>query len=207
MSENSASKMIYMSYGGNKMYMGREGFLEDYYASEEEEAEWKSELIARQVETLISSRDFSDVGIAISTLEYHDYPGLKDLMLTKIINAAPKIKILLAKNLWTIFKYEKSFEILHSVFLEGSDENLIEIFSALISFKNNQASKQFVLECLCNSDQTIFKNAVMTIEMWGWTGMPELRAEDLLNKLKFENRSLPEFKEVVIRLKSILHLQ
>jgi hypothetical protein len=204
--ESELSKSIYMSYGGNIQNIGRDGMMEDYHATPEEEAEWKKELLHKAVQTLMSDADFSDTQMAINTLEYHNYEGLKDLLISKAGTASPNIKILCAGVLWKKFAYAKSFDILVSI-LEEHKEKCREVFYALGQCKDCAAAEHFVIESLQSQDRQRFEGAKIAIGSWAYSGFPQLRSDGLLDTLNRQQGPLEQSSELLSRIKMIVHLQ
>jgi hypothetical protein len=79
------SKELYMMNGGNKLYIYKDGFGDDYNATPIEEAEWANEYIADTLLRVDKDINLSTLKFAIESLRFHHYPGVNDLIIRKLI--------------------------------------------------------------------------------------------------------------------------
>jgi hypothetical protein len=198
------SKELYMMNGGNKLYIYKDGFGDDYDATAAEEAAWSQEVIAKALSEVDKETNVTSLQFAIDNLLFHKYKGVDQLLLDKIQNTSPVRTIVFATLLWKTKEYEKSFGIIYQLFLNHRDECIHEVFHALIDFKNNIAARKFLLECLRGDDVQLQAKAHTTLGMWAYTGMPELRAVGLLNELR--SKDDPSFEAGIQQLRQLLFL-
>ncbi len=190
--------------GGNKLYIYKDGFGDVYNATPAEEAEWTKEVIDRslvKIDNEINSTSFKG---AIDTLVFHKYPDLENLLLKKIEDANPVRQLFFATALWSIGKYEGSFEIIFRILAQHRSECLNDVFLCLGDFKNNSKAKNFILFCFEGDDDELLAKANITIGMWAYSGMPSLRQNNLLERLESKDTSETIFKAAVQQLKQIL---
>ena len=198
------SKELYMMNGGNTLYIYKDGFGDIYKATPAEEGAWSQEVVARALDRIDTETNVTNLRFAIDDLLFHRYGNVEQLLLEKIQNTSPVRTIAFATMLWKMNEYEKSFGIIHQLFLHHRDECLNEVFYALIDFKNNTAARQFLLECLKGDDAELYAKAHTTLGMWAYMGMPELRAAGLLDGLK--NKNTPFFETGMQQLRKLLFL-
>ena len=106
---NFTSEQLYKMNGGNKMYIHRDGFGEDYQATAEEEARWKKELIEEALARLTTEIDSVSLIARVDTLRYHEVPNLKELLIALLPRLTPAMQIAMATALWKEYRYEQSF--------------------------------------------------------------------------------------------------
>jgi len=82
------SKELYMMNGGNKTYIGKDGFFDIYSATPEEEAEWSKDVVAKAIATIEMDENKVNIEFAIENLRFHKYKDLKELLITKMQNAS-----------------------------------------------------------------------------------------------------------------------
>lgn len=195
------SKELYIMNGGNKLYIYKDGFADQYHATAAEEAEWKQEVIDASLERV--NKEINGVGLrfAIDNLIFHNYPGTEQLLRDKLKDPDPKRVIVFAMMLWIMNRYEKSFGIIYQLFLYQRDTVLDGFFTALIEFKFNISARMFLFECLRGDDPQLKKKAQTTIGMWAYTGMPELRNGDLHERLKSADEEI--FKAALLQLRQM----
>jgi hypothetical protein len=202
-----SSKELYIMNGGNKLYLYKDGFGDIYQATPGEEREWTQEIIANAVAKIELLEDAIHLKFAIENLVFHNYPELEELLLSKVKDTTPSRQIAFATALWTIYGYKKSFEIIYQNLLQHRDNSVNDVFMALIEFKNNQEAQLFIVNCLEGADELWLAKAQITIGMWAYTGIPALRAHNLLNMLTAENKNSSTFQPAVERLKTILQVK
>lgn len=188
--------------GGNTLYIYKDGFGDIYQATAAEEAAWGEEVIANALKRINTETNATNLRFAINDLVFHGYENIEELLFEKMQGASPARKIVFAGLLWTMKGYEKSFSVIYQLFLCHRDKYLDEIFAALLDFKDNMAARNFVLDCLSGDDELLYNKACITISMWSYSGMPELRAAGLLDSLK-EKRNVPV---AIAQLKQLLFL-
>ncbi len=198
------SKELYMMNGGNKLYIHKDGFGDIYNATAEEEREWAKEMISNDLAKIDTEENPTGLRFAVEGLLFHDYPNLEALLIPKMEAATPIRKIVLATALWKIYKYKKSYEVIYQQFLQEPKICLDDFFFALIEFKNNMEAFHFLLECLEGKDETLYSKAYTTITMWSYSGVPKLRANELLERLDLDSRVTKKFKPAVEELKKIM---
>ena len=102
------SKELYKMNGGDKLYIYKDGFGDEYNATSEEEDEWKRELIAETLEKIKTEENGVSLEHAIATLHYHHYGGLQNLLIQTLNGTSLPRQIALATALWTFTKYENN---------------------------------------------------------------------------------------------------
>jgi hypothetical protein len=198
-----SSKELYLMNGGNKIYIHKDGFGDDYHASPAEEAAWSMEVIAAALITIDTNTNIVSIKTAIDNLLFHNYPGVEALLLDKVESEVPLKQVFFAAALWRNFRYTQSFEILQN-HAHSASECIDSVFLSLGDFKDNTAAKTFVLECIAGDDELLCRKANMTLGMWAYSGMSRLRENNLLEALQPENRNKETFNRAVGELKQIL---
>jgi len=198
------SKELYMMNGGNKLYIYKDGFGDIYKATAAEEAAWSEEVVSNALKRVDKETNAIALRFAVSDLIFHGYEDIDQLLFDKMQMAAPVRKIVFASLLWTIKGYEKSFAIIYQLFLCYRDKYIDEIFVALQDFKDNMSARNFVIDCLTGEDPVAYNKACVTVSMWSYTGMPELRAAGLPDALK--QKDSPGFSMAIAQLKQLLFL-
>lgn len=199
------SKELYMMNAGNKTYIYKDGFGDVYEATVEEEAEWKKEIVSNCLLKLDEEENEVVLKFAIETLLYHDFPGLEHLVANKLENVSVRKKIAFAAALWKNFRAHQSFMIIYEQFVLHRATCRDHVFTALTDLSGNSEANDFIIECLEAEDENLFLKAVTTINMWAYTGIPELRENDLLNKLAEGKANKNQFLQLVKAIKVILN--
>jgi hypothetical protein len=199
-----SSKELYMMNGGNKLYIYKDGFGDLYKATSAEELQWSQEIIENSLRRIDSSENAIDLKFAIDNLLFHHYADVVELLKSKLENTSPSRQIAFATALWKINQHEHSFEIVHQHFMVNEPKVLDNVFQALIEFKDDRKAREFVVRCLENENKRLSAKAHVTITMWAYGGLPELRANDLLEQIKPENKGYDSFPEALEQLKKIL---
>ncbi|PZR29972.1 MAG: hypothetical protein DI535_00260 [Citrobacter freundii] len=198
------SKELYMMNGGNTLYIYKDGFGDIYNATAAEEAAWSRDVVDSALRSIDKETNPTNLRFAVNDLIFHGYGDVDQLLFAKMQAASPARKIVFAGLLWTMKGYEKSFAIIYQIFLCHRDQYLDEIFAALQDFKDNMSARNFVIDCLESDDKVIYNKACITISMWSYTGMPELRAAGLLDALK--EKDTPGFPAAIAQLRQLLFL-
>lgn len=198
------SRELYMMNGGNTLYIYKDGFGDIYNATAAEEAAWSQEVINGALTCIDKETNPTNLRFAVNDLIFHGYDGVDQLLFDKMQTASPARKIVFAGLLWTMKGYEKSFAIIYQLFLCHRDKYLDEIFAALQDFKDNMSARNFVIDCLESDDRVLHDKACITISMWSYSGMPELRAAGLLDALK--QKDTPGFLIALGQLRQLLFL-
>lgn len=102
-----SSKELYMMNGGNKLYIYKDGFGDDYHATAAEEAEWSKEVVANALAVIDSTENAINLQFAIENLRFHEYPALKEFLLQKMEGTSPVRQAAFAKALLDIYQYKK----------------------------------------------------------------------------------------------------
>jgi hypothetical protein len=199
-----SSKELYLMNGGNTLYIYKDGFGDIYNATADEEAAWSREVVSNALKCIDKETNSTNLRFAVNDLIFHGYEEIDQLLFDKMQTASPERKIVFAGLLWTMKGYEKSFAIIYQLFLCHRDKYLDEIFAALQDFKDNMAARNFVIECLSGDDMVIYDKACVTVSMWSYSGMPELRAAGLLEALK--QKGAPGFSGAIGQLRQLLFL-
>jgi hypothetical protein len=160
------NKELYIMNGGNKQYIGRDGFMDVYNATPAEEAEWAREVVANALHVVDTGINSINIKFAIDNLVFQNYHALEDLLVIKMKDANPVRQIAFANSLWTFFNYPQSFEIIKENFLKHRGECLNEVFWALRDFRKNEAARKFLDGCLAGDDEELVAKAKMSMTMW-----------------------------------------
>lgn len=201
---NLSSKELYLANGGNKIYIYKDGFGDVYSATPEEEAEWAKEVVARALVRIDTESNSTNLTFAINDLLFHHYKDVESLLIEKMNTAIPPRQIVFATALWKSFHNPQSFDVVYQNFLHHRDEFLNEVFQGLIEFKKNHSAHKFILSCLTGTDGLLQTKAHTTVSMWAYTGLPQLRGSQLLERLAPENADVTIFGQAVEELKTIL---
>ena len=161
-----SSKELYIMNGGNKQYIGRDGFMDVYHAMPAEEAEWAKEVVANALSVVDTESNSTNLKFAIDNLVFHNYKTLENLLISKMKDTTPVRQIAFANALWIIFNYPRSFEIIKENFLRYRTECLNEVFWALKDFRKNEAARKFLDDCLAGGDEELAAKAKMSMSMW-----------------------------------------
>lgn len=200
------SRELYISNGGQKLYIYKDGFGDVYKATAAEEAEWAAEIVANALVKIEKETNRSNLELAISNLVYHKYAGLETVLMNNVNDADPRRQIVFATALWKLKHNTESFNILLRNLREKREESLYEVFLGLNEFKNHEGVRSFLIDCLQGNDDELAVKAQRTIESWAWSGMPALRGDNLLTDLCIANRTLPSFRSAIEKLKKILNV-
>lgn len=201
--ETFTSMELYLMNGGNKQFIGRDGFWDVYHATPEEEATWDKEIIQQALSQLDQEVNMALLKHSIDTLVFHQYKGLEVLLHQYLSNAIPARQIALATGLWLHYQYDQSFRIIHHVLLSHRKERINDVFTALLEFKNNEGAKHFLVACLEEDDKELAVKAQACIALWAYTGIPQLREHNMIESLKTELKSTPAYTTAMMKLKQI----
>jgi len=200
------SKELYMMNGGQLLHMYKDGFGDIYKATPAEEAKWAAEVVDNALQKIATEQNRSQLQSAIDTLIYHKYSGLDTLLLNSINESSPERQIVFASALWKMVQYKKSFEIIFKILLQHRAKFLNDVFLGLNDFKEHEAAKHFLVNCLEGDDDELAIKAQLTLSMWAWRGLPALRENKLLEALQPEYRNLTTYKPAIERVKQILNI-
>lgn len=203
---NLTSKELYLANDGQKLYIYKDGFGDVYNATAAEEAEWTKEVIANNLIKIQNETNRTVLQFAVAALDYHKYPNLADLLIKSLQDTSPVRQIVFASALWNMISNQTSFDIIHQSLLLHRSECLDDVFLGLHDFKNHEGAKRFLINCLEGDDDELTIKAQMTISMWAWSGMPELRENNLLEMLQLDNKQQPTFKRAVNKLRHLLNI-
>jgi hypothetical protein len=201
------SKELYMMNGGQKMYIGKDGFWDIYKATPAEEAMWAKEVVERALGRIASETNSIALQSAIADLVYHKYEGIPALLLNEMEHTTPERKLVFAAALWNMVQYENSFEVIIEIFKQHRPQLLNNVFHGLHEFKEHEGAKYFLVSCFEGDDDELLIKAQITIAKWAWSGMPQLRENNLLELLQIENKNNSTFKPAIERLKEILNIK
>lgn len=79
-----SSKELYMMNGGDKLYIYKDGFGDNYQATEAEEATWKQEYIAKTLVKIDTETNAMLLKFAIESLRFHQFQGLNTVLITQL---------------------------------------------------------------------------------------------------------------------------
>lgn len=199
-----SSKELYMMNGGNKLYIYKDGFGDVYNATPDEEAEWSQEVVANALALVNTEKNKTSLKFAIDNLLFHHYKDIETLLHQKLKESTPSRQTVFATALWTTFGYTGSFDILYRILIDHRSECLDDVFHGLIEFKKHPAARTFLLACLAGDDDVLLAKACTTIGMWAYTGLPELRQNDLHERLRPELKHTPTFQLALEELRKKL---
>ena len=198
------SRQLYMANGGNKLYIYKDGFGDNYNATAAEEAAWSIDVVDRALGRIETEENRTSLQFAIEDLLFHKYENTVKLLIDKLKDTSPARRIVFATALWKITGYEKSFEIIRQILAERKSESLDDVFLGLNELKDNTAARNFLIACLDGDDELLHTKAQKTISMWSWSGMTRLKENNLLDLLRPENKDSSSFSAAIEQLKRIL---
>lgn len=201
------SKELYMMNGGQLLYIYKDGFADVYKATPAEEAIWAKEVVERALGTIATETNSVTLQFAIADLMYHKYEGIPDLLLSSMKNTSPERQVVFAAALWNMTQYENSFDIIIGILKRYRPEFFDNVFQGLKVFKEHEGAKYFLVSCLEGNDDELHIKAQITISIWAWSGIPELRENNLLEMLQIDNKRNATFKSAIDRLKEILKIR
>ena len=206
MQQPFTSKQLYMMNGGQKYFIGRDGFADVYDASLAEEQQWEKEVIALSLARIEKEENSSLLEMAISNLIYHNYNGLDALLLDSIIEASASRQIIFAAALWKSENFDSRYKIIFPILLQHKARCLNEVFEGINDLKNKLAARYLLVYCLEGDDDGLIEKAQRTLSIWAWHGLPALRENNLPDTLQYESKNLPAFQTAIERLKQILNI-
>lgn len=198
------SKELYMMNGGQLLYMYKDGLGDNYHATPAEEAMWGKEVVERAMGIIATETNSVSLQFAIANLVYHKYDGIPTLLLDTMEYSTPERRIVFATALWNMVQYENSFDIIIEILKQHRPELLNIVFQGLNDFKDHEGAKYFLTSCLEGDDDALQIKAQVTLVMWAYSGMPQLRENKLLELLQIENKNNATFKTAIEKLKGIL---
>lgn len=155
------NKELYIMNGGNKQYIGRDGFMDVYNATAAEEAAWAKEVVASALNSIDTGNDATQIRFAVDNLLFHNYQGLEALLVLTLKNANPVKQIALANVLWIVYKYPPAFDIIMQNFQAHRQECIAEVFRALRDFKAHEGARKFLADCVAGDDEQLAATAKM----------------------------------------------
>ncbi|GAB3920449.1 hypothetical protein [Larkinella terrae] len=203
------SKDLYFANGGQTHYIYRDGFGDQYKASPAEEAAWRKELIEREWKRLHTETNAVLIKALIGNLMYHNADKLVPKLTKKLAEVSPETRVVIAGSLWRINGYKKSFSIIQETFRSHREAVLSTVFATFQEMVGNQEVAVFLINCLENNDAVLCQKAHVTLTMWSYMGLPQLRDGDLINRLSPEDkRSNPDtFQAALKTAKCILKIR
>ena len=201
------SKELYIMNGGNKMYIGKDGFADVYDATPAEEAQWAEEVIKAALRKIDTEENAAALESAVENLLFHKYPDLATLLLQKLEETSTTRQLVFASSLWNLVIYETRFQIIFKILLQCKAKCVNDLFLGTRDFKNHAAAKHFLVYCLEEGDDMLVVNAQRVLSIWAGSGMPALRKDRILDLLQPEFRNLPAYKTAVHDLKEILQIK
>ncbi len=205
--QNFTSKELYMMNGGQKLYIYKDGFGDIYKATPADEAAWAKEVIERALKVITTETNRVTLQSAIADLVYHKYDGIPALLLKTMQDTTPERQVVFASALWNMVQYENSFDIVIEILKQYRPRFLNDVFHGLNDFKEHEGAHHFLVSCLLGNDDELLIKAQQTIAIWAWSGLPELRENNLLEMLQIENKNNATFKPAIERLKEILKIK
>jgi hypothetical protein len=109
--------------------------------------------------------------------------------------------------LWIDMKFNDSFKIILDQLNHHRTECLSQVVIALMKFHNNDEAKEYVFIWITGNDLELFEKSRNILLTLAWTGIPKLSENDLLDKIKLENRNTDQFDQTIIQLKQILNIK
>lgn len=190
--------------GGQKQYIGKDGFWDVYNATPEEEAEWAKELAEIALSKIGTEEDTNAVQIALENLAFQKYHDQVTVLVNSISAVSVENQLLLATALWNMPCNENDFEIVFEILLQHNASCLTDLFQQPGDFKHHSGARYFLIKCLRGNNEYLFEKAQTILSIWAWSGLPELRENSALDHLQFNNRNLPTSVTAINRLKAII---
>jgi len=202
--KNFSSKELYMTNGGNKWNIFRDGFMDQYCATAEEEIEWSKELVVLNLGKLKTETGSTRLVSCIETLYSHHVEGLEKILLEVMESAPPKSQNTIAFCLWRYYRYHKSFSILKTNLLENNDcqDEVFYLFSQMFG---DQQVNEFLITCLGGENFILQQKAKNY--MWGVlfrAGITRLRESEMLKLLNELDPNTDEYKQLIFEMKQIV---
>jgi len=184
------SKELYIMNGGNKLYIWKDGYQDIYNATAGEEAAWDKEIIAAAIEQLDTQTNTVSLQFAVNTLLYHKQPGLEKLLKERLRDKNPVRQIAFANALWNISKNINCYETIMQHLSTENNQYPDEVFAALNDFKDCKPAQDFLVHCLEQHIPALAKKAKTVIAMWAYSGIPELRDDELTANIISPNAAI-----------------
>ncbi|MEO6819001.1 MAG: hypothetical protein ABI204_04700 [Ginsengibacter sp.] len=198
------NKELYMMNGGEKQYIGKDGFWDVYNATPEEEKEWAKELVENALVNFDSEEEAIRLHLAIENLTYQKYHDQVSVLVNSIPGASPEKQLLLATSLWDLKCSESDFEIVVAILERQNAPCFTAFFDHPGDYKHHLGARYFLIRCLQGNDEYLFEKAQTILSIWAWSGLPELREKSVIDRLQFNKREWPTWKAAIVRLKVIL---
>jgi hypothetical protein len=201
---NFSSKELFKANGGNKWHIHKDGHMDRYNATAEEEATWTKELIQEGLQNLNTETNLSLLLSCLQTLGALHTEDLEKILLDKLEFAPPKRQNAIAFYLWRSYKFEKSFLLIKTNLLAhpACQDDAFYLFSQM--FGNRQVT-EFFIECLEGENIDLYQKA--KINMWGVlfrAGATRLHESEILTLLNRLDRTTNEFKQLIREMKLIV---
>lgn len=196
-----------MMNGGQLMYMYKDGLGDNYHATPAEEAMWAKEVVEKSLVVIATETNSVSLQFAIANLVYHKYDGIPVLLFETMDHSTPERRIVFATALWNMVQYENSFDIIIEILKQHRPALINNVFQGLNDFKEHEGAKYFLVSCLKGDDDDLLIKAQITLTIWAFTGMPQLRENKLLELLQIENKNNATFKTAIEKLKEILKIR
>ncbi|MEO7044100.1 MAG: hypothetical protein ABI091_02250 [Ferruginibacter sp.] len=198
------NKELYMMNGGQKQYIGKDGFWDVYTATPEEEKEWAKELVEKALLNITSEDETIALQIAMENLAFQKYRDQISVLVNRIPGSSPARQLVFATSLWYMNCNERDFEKVFEILLQLNASCLTAFFEQPGDFKHHPGARYFLIKCLQGNDEYLFEKAQTILSIWAWSGLPELRENRVLDHLEFNKREWPTWKAAIVRLKEIL---
>jgi hypothetical protein len=200
----NSSKELFKANGGNKWHIYKDGHMNGYSATAEEEATWTQELIQEGLQKLNTETNLSLLLSCLETLGALHTENLEKILLDKLELAPPKRQNAIAFYLWRSYKFEKSFLLIKSNLLAHPvcQDDAFYLFSQM--FGSRQVT-EFFIECLEGENVDLYNRAKKN--MWGIlfrAGATRLQESEILTLLNRLDRSTNEFKQLICEMKLIV---
>ena len=196
-----------MMNGGQLMYMYKDGLGDSYHATPSEEAMWAKEVVEKTLGIIATETNSVNLQFAIANLVYHKYDGIPALLLETMEHSTPERMIVFATALWNMVEYKNSFDVIIEILKQHRPALLNNVFQGLNDFKEHEGAKYFLVNCLEGDDDDLHIKAQNTLAIWAFTGMPQLRENNLLEMLQIENKNNATFKTATEKLIEILKVR
>lgn len=198
------NKELFMMNGGQKHYIGRDGFMDVYNATPEEEKEWAKELGENALAVIDSEEEIISLETAIENLASENYHDPVSVLLSKFPDASPSKQLVFATSLWYMNCTKKDFDKVFKILQQQNASCLMAFLDQPGDFKHHAGTRYFLIKCLQGNDEYLFEKAQTILSIWAWSGLPQLRENRSLDWLQFNIRDLPESTAAINRLKEIL---
>jgi hypothetical protein len=200
----NSSKELFKANGGNKWHIYKDGHMDEYSATTEEEAAWTQELIQEGLQKLNTETNLSSLLSCLETLGTLHTDNLEKILHGMLEFASPKKQNAIAFYLWRSYKCEKSFSLIKTNLLvhPACQDDAFYLFSQMFG---NQQVTEFFIECLAGENIDLYHKAKKN--MWGIlfrAGATRFQESEMLTLLNRLDRSTNEFKQLIGEMKLIV---